>query len=142
MKTLLVLLLVLCSFGRADELTENKAVLTQYMHAFLMDSFHIQLVMVDKKFLDNIMRSKNAVGASQFNPATNYGVVWVLKRSEYGPKMFKSLGMNPQDDEWVIVDQRNTVVHELIHIIWRNCYQEETCVAMLAEAIVPHEDTK
>lgn len=138
-------LLLLCSiglFGQTPELQENQAILTQYMHTFQMDGWHIQLVMVDKSFLDNVMKNKTALAASQMNMQTGYGVIWVLKRSEYGPKMFKALGMNPQDDEWVIVDQRNSVVHELIHIIWSYCGDTETCVGMLAEAVIPHEDTK
>lgn len=126
----------------ASELQDNQAVLTQYMQTFQMDGFHIQLVMVDKKRLDTMMGNTTSVGASQLNPVTHYGVVWVLRRSEYTPEMFKSLHMHEQDEEWVAVDQRNTVVHELIHMIWRFCGVEETCVAMLAEAVVPHEDTK
>jgi len=125
----------------ASEQTDNQAVLTQYMHTFQMDGWHIELVMVDKKFLDTIMKDGHAVAASQLNYNTKTGVVWILRRSEYGPKMFESIGMKPQDDEWVIVDQRNSVVHELIHMVWRYCGNEEQCVAMLAEAIIPHEET-
>jgi hypothetical protein len=140
----ILLLLLLCAgglFGQT-ELQDNQAVLTQYMQTFQMDGWHIQLVLVDKKFLDNIIGSHNAVGGSQLNYETKYGVVWVLKRSEYTPEMFKSFKMNEQDEEWIIVDQRNTVVHELIHMIWKYCHIEEACVSMLAEAVIPHEDTK
>jgi hypothetical protein len=138
-------LLLVCGLSGqayASEQSDNQAVLTQYMHTFGMDNWHIQLVMVDKPFLDNVMHNKNSVAASQLNINTKYGVIWLLKRSEYGPKLFKSFGMNPQDDEWVMVDQRNSVVHELIHMVWRYCADTETCVAMLAEAVIPHEDTK
>lgn len=143
---LTIFLLLLCSFplfGQSpSELTDNQAVLTQYMHTFQMDNWHIQLVMVDRKMLTALLGTDQVVGGNSLNPNTHYGIIWVLKRNEYGPKFFESVGMNPQDDEWVIVDQRNTVVHELIHMVWRHCTVEELCVAMLAEAVVPHEDTK
>ena len=126
----------------ASELSDNQAVLTQYMHTFQMDGWHLELVMVNKKFLDNIMGNQNAAGASQLNYATKNGVIWVLKRSEYTPEVFKLFKMNTQDEEWIIVDQRNTVVHELIHMVWTYCRETETCVSMLAEAVIPHEDTK
>ena len=131
-----------CLSGQINEFQENQTVLTQYMHTFGMDAWHMQLVLVDKKFLDTVMTNPNAVAASSLNPNTKYGVIWLLRRNEYGPKLFKQFGMNPQDDEWVIVDQRNSVVHELIHMIWRYCGQEEVCVSMLAEAVIPHEETK
>lgn len=141
--------LLLCScFGQAptvqtSELQDNQAVLTKYMQVFHMDGWHMTLVMCDKKFLDTIMREKTAVGASQFNFNTLTGVVWVLKRAEYTPKVFMDLGYNqPQTASWIAADQRNTVVHELIHQVWKYCDHTEICVGMLSEAIIPHEDTK
>lgn len=141
----LLVLLLLCSFlpqAYAGELSDNQAVLTQYMKTFQMEGFHIELVMVNKKFLDTVMKNTNSVAASLLNYDTKTGVVWILRRSEYGPQLFKQFGMNPQDDEWVIVEQRNSVVHELLHMVWKYCDNEEVCVSFLAEAIIPHEDTK
>lgn len=139
---LLALFLLACSFGQATELSDNQAVLTQYMKTFQMEGFHIELVMVDKKFLDTVMKNSNSVAASLLNYDTKTGVVWILKRTEYGPKLFKQFDMNPQDDEWIVVEQRNSVVHELLHMVWKYCANEEVCVSFLAEAIIPHEDTK
>lgn len=133
---------VLAQSAGASELHENQAVLTQYMHTFQMEGWHLELVMVNKKFLDNVMKNENAVAASQLNYNNKTGVIWVLKRSEYTAQLFKQLGMAEQDEEWIAVDQRNSVVHELIHMVWRYCGNEEQCVAMLAEAVIPHEDTK
>jgi hypothetical protein len=138
---LFALLYVGLLFGQTNELKDNQAVLTQYMHTFQMDGWHIELVLADRAFIKSMMHGENTVGASELNFNTKYGVIWVMKRSEYTPEAFKSFQIPVQDEEWIIVDQRNTVVHELIHMVWRYCGNTEQCVSMLAEAVIPHEDT-
>lgn len=122
---------------RASELTDNQKVLTKYQHVFLMDQLHIQLVMCDRKLIQVMSGNPNAVAASIYNPNSHYGVVWVMTRSEYTHELFTSLDMKDMNASQIKADQRNSVVHELVHFIWDYAPSKEFAVQILTGAINP-----
>ncbi len=77
-----------------------------------------------------------AVSEWSYDPDPRLGELWVMKLSEYNPNYYKMFEYKRKSKRWARWDQRNSVVHELIHNVIRNA-NEEAAVAMLTNAINP-----
>ncbi len=135
--SLALVLIVFAPNVSASELSDNQKVLDKYQKIFRMDNFHIELVMTTQHFIAKMSGNPNAVAASQFNPNTQYGVIYVMTRDQYIPALFEALDMKVQGNRWRAKDQRNSVVHELIHCIWNYAPSDEFAVSILANAVNP-----
>jgi hypothetical protein len=146
MRALFYLLVVvgLSSMLRCEPVDEVKTLqltLTKYQHAFAMDTWKINLHVGT---LDDIKREcpslKDAVACGTWtgNPATGdmAGEIWVLQKDQYTDALWEHFGVAKDEQRPAEVDQRNSVVHELLHVVWEYA-QEEPAIAMIAGAINP-----
>lgn len=141
---LLVLLGLTVGIVRADQASEEAALqptLTKYQKLFAMDGWKITLHVVPlSKVHSQCPKLQDAVACSEWtgNPATTdmTGELWIAERAEYTPELWEHYGVKPEDRRPAEVDQRNSVVHELLHVVWEYA-QEEAAVAMIAGAINP-----
>jgi hypothetical protein len=146
MRALFYLLVVvgLSSMLRCEPVDEVKTLqptLTKYQHAFSMDTWKINLHVGT---LDDIKRKcpslKDAVACGTWtgNPATGdmAGEIWVLQKDQYTDALWEHFGVAKDEQRPAEVDQRNSVVHELLHVVWEYA-QEEPAIAMIAGAINP-----
>lgn len=72
-----------------------------------------------------------ATGMSSFSP-NKTGVIYVMLEDDYTPKIKKKMGIKN-----VRNDQQNTIVHELLHNIWRHSLSEEDGVSVISNGFVP-----
>jgi hypothetical protein len=146
MRALFYLLVVvgLSSMLRCEPVDEVKTLqptLTKYQHAFAMDSWKINLhvgTLGDIKRECPSLKDAVACGTWTGNPATGdmAGEIWVLQKDQYTDALWEHFGVAKDEQRPAEVDQRNSVVHELLHVVWEYA-QEEPAIAMIAGAINP-----
>lgn len=128
MKRLVALFLLVCSFGycgvpsvKSQELSLNK----------YMRKWQVKLGLEDAVILLEVVSAKQlpegAVGLSEEYVDPPICVISVLKEQEY------KLSSDYQD---VKKDQKNTVVHELLHLLFQ-IHAEEYNVVMLSNLLSP-----
>lgn len=103
-----------------------------WLKTFHMEDWDINLTPVPLSVLkENCVRSCFAV--SWWDGEYHRGTVFVLERSEYTPEMKKEL---KEAQIGLKEDQRNSVVHELLHNVLLNMHQE-AAVQILTNLLKP-----
>lgn len=137
MKTLLPFLMLAAPLFASEQQDVDK-VLRKYQTFFGMGDWTLTV------HLDTIEAIRKRIGCSTCVAVSEWstdgppytGEIWVARRSEYTPEFWRSFGMKPHNRKFAAKDQRNSVVHELVHALWRYG-SEEAAVSMLAGAINP-----
>jgi len=130
MKTLLLLLSAV--YGWADETSDLKAVERKWAARFYMDDWRVSLRLAENAELE-LHCGAPCVAASKFKLADKTGEILVLCQKCYTARQkdwIRSQGRTLKED------QRDSVVHELLHNIWANA-EEEFAIAMLTKLFKP-----
>lgn len=122
------LLIATCSFG--GELQDLERTVEKWKPAFYMHDFEVHLHLVSLEQLRSLCE-KECVAASLFDVSAKRGEIFVLRRKDYSDAVKRQLRISD-----VKADQRNSVVHEMIHCLYRNM-AEESAVSVLAAALRP-----
>ena len=107
-------------------------------HKFHMDNISLGLKLVSRKELKETMKME-ACGASFYDTTAQLpmGVIWVLRSDKYPKDKTAHCGVSD-----IKTDQRNTVVHEMVHFLMNFSPTEEQAVTLIANTIVPVKPLK
>lgn len=141
MKLILTFLLLAVAVFAGEQQDLDKQV-NIWKSKFGMKDWTIVVTPVSVEELIKIHPAGPILGASQYDVESRSGVILVLRRADY-PEFKKSLILNgfevgKKDLVDPIKDQKDTVVHELLHNIFQNANQE-FAVSELAHLLLEHK---
>lgn len=117
------------------ELQQVEGLMRIYQHRFKLDNWKLSIHLTTKAYILQ-RHGSPAMAMSEWDVKTRTGEIWVMRLSEYTPEMWEEIGLNPQTDIWSKADQRDSVVHEMVHCVISYA-DNEAAVAMLTGAIAP-----
>lgn len=121
--------------GMVDpEFRELEGLMRLYQQKFRMDKWKLTLHLTTHAVID--VSRPGAFAVTEWDPENQEADIWIMRLAEYTPEFWIAHGIKPQSEEWARADQRDSVVHELIHGVIRYA-DEEAAVAMLTGAIRP-----
>ena len=127
--------LIIVPAGAVDpEFRELEMLMHVYQHKFQMDKWKLTLHLTTHAVID--VTRPGAFAVTEWDYEAREADIYVMRLAEYTPEFWKSYGLKPQTEEWNKADQRDSVVHELIHGVIKYA-NEESAVTMLTGAIAP-----
>lgn len=136
MKNLLIALLLCVAPVFAGEQQDVEKVLAKYQVLLGLEEWKVVLHIDTLKNIQDKCQA-SCVAASLWDYQSMSGEMWVLKRTEYTPAFWSVYAViKPKGHHLAQRDQRNSVVHELGHVVWRMA-SEEQGVTLFTGAINP-----
>lgn len=121
--------------GAVDpEFRELEGLMRLYQKKFRMEKWTLTLHLTTHAVIE--VSKPGAFAVTEWDYEDRTADLWIMRLAEYTPKFWIDHGVDPQTVEWAKADQRDSVVHELIHGVIRYA-DEEAAVSMLTGAIAP-----
>ena len=114
--------------ARAGEAEDLARVLHKWQAMFRMADWKISVGLVPREMLPC---AQECVAASSFDVGSRRGSILVLRRADYTPEIRRHFAVKN-----VPRDQRDSIVHELLHCVLDNMYPE-AAVQVLSRALKP-----
>ena len=107
----------------------------KWMKKFYMEKWNVVLQIISSDQLQEICpyEVKYCMASSSWDVHEKTGIIFVIRKQDYTNQMKDDL---KKDHSTVKADQRNSVVHEMVHNIW-NHMPEETAVQLLTGLLHP-----
>lgn len=139
MKALLILIgLSLAAFGApadyavpAKEIRSVKATAVEWQHKLQIEEFHITVVVVPLAVLETINPTP-CLAASTWDIEDREGMIFILRRADYTKEFMKRSGVHKSPK----ADQRDSVLHEMMHLIVEHM-ATEAAVVTITTALKP-----
>ncbi len=126
----LLLALLLCSVpSLAGEKRDAEKVLHKYQHLLGFDSWKLAVHLDTFERVRAVCDQPTILACGVWE--SGKGDIWIAKRSEYTPEINKWTGRTPK------ADQRDSVVHEMVHIVLQLADSQEEAVVIITRAINP-----
>jgi len=127
---------MLCVPAVAGEQQDLEKTLAKYKVLLGLGEWKVTLHMDTLKDIQDKCQA-SCVAASLWDYQNMSGEMWVLKRTEYTPAFWSVYStIKPKGRHLAERDQRNSVVHELGHVVWQMA-SEEQGVTLFTSAINP-----
>ena len=120
-----------CFGGEYEDLVRTTKT---WQHRLGMDSWKISVVPATMGMILDVNDDKPVFAFSSFDVEAKVGVVMIMRRADYTPQM-KSVAKITTMRQ-VRADQRNSVLHELLHVLVAHA-DEEWAVSRLALLLKP-----
>jgi len=118
MRKIITVLSLVCLFAlgaTAGESEMLKKVERKWSARFEMSDWNVDVRAVSRAELNKVCRTEHCLGHSTWILPLERGVILVLKASEYPEDVKADLRKRRVS---IAADQRNTVVHEILHCVW------------------------
>lgn len=140
MKNILIGLALAAGLAGAGELQDIQKDLARWQKAFQAEDIKVQLHVIP---MGELLAAAQAsadlpipegallFGMSTWDIGKMTGEMWVVDRASYTPEVLKRAGLRHSQ---IALDQEDTVVHELCHLLW-DYAPEERGVTLLADLL-------
>jgi hypothetical protein len=128
---LFFLTLFFATMSFASEASDLKHTLDKWRKPFHVQNWDITIKPVPIEMLEILHPNGRVLALSSFDPDKKEGIIFVLMRSDYTKETIKNNHIKN-----VKQDQRDSVVHELVHNII-NHMDEENAVVVITKIIKP-----